>query len=282
MSWLTALMDEHTVAWVFLSAVVGGVVGASVKFLFEDLLGHRLARRRAVHEVIRSNTTPLLRAAETLERQINNFVRNRDQGWYSRSEYYRLSTLYAFGEYLGWILIIERGFGFLPYESSRAGKRFNRQLYGLFRALSSFGYFRDASPLVVDASQVPRRMLAAIGEVMVTGGGGEGTDRQRVRLFTDFAVNYGRDEQFCRWFQDLDAFLRRAERRDPLEWDRLIAAGANIRGLIAHLDPKGAMVARRQLSNLPLVINEDLRSELTREFKDLLGPSRERWKTARR
>jgi len=271
MSWLTTSLDEHTIVWTFLSALVGGLVGASVRFLFEDLLRHRLGWRRTVREVIRGNTTPLLRAAETLERQINNFVRNQEQGWYSGSEYYRLSTLYTFGEYLGWIRIIERRFGFLPYESSRAGKRFNRRLYGVFRALSSFGYFRGESPLAVERSQVPRRMLTAIGEVMIAGAGSE-AEGERVRQFTDFVVTYGRDAQFRRWFQDLDGFLRRAEKREPFEWDRLIAVGANIRALIAHLDPKGAMVARRELSNLPLVIHEDLRDELKQEFADLLTP----------
>jgi hypothetical protein len=40
--------------------------------------------------------------ALALERRINIMVRNEEKRWFSTDEYMRLSTLYIFGEYLGW------------------------------------------------------------------------------------------------------------------------------------------------------------------------------------
>jgi hypothetical protein len=45
-SWLTRSFDQYTVAWLLLSSIIGGVVGASVKFLFDDVLSPRLGSRR--------------------------------------------------------------------------------------------------------------------------------------------------------------------------------------------------------------------------------------------
>lgn len=92
----------------------------------------------------RTYTTPILRSAEALERRINNAVRNGDRGWYVRSGYYRLSTLYVFAEHLAWIRLVERRFGFLPFESTRKGKVFGERLNGIFKALASYAYFRWA------------------------------------------------------------------------------------------------------------------------------------------
>jgi hypothetical protein len=104
-------------------------------------------------------------AANRLERQINNLVRNADSGWYATSDYYRLSALYSFGEYLALVRIVERRFDYLTIESSRSGRRFNDRLNGLCRALSSFAYFRWITDIeVVDASLVPCRLMTAIGE----------------------------------------------------------------------------------------------------------------------
>lgn len=266
MGWLTESFEQHTAAWILISSLIGGVVGSSVKFVFEDLLRPVLGSQREARALRRRYATPLVRSAESLERRLNNLFRNAHHDWYGSSDYYRISTLYAFAEHLAWIRIVEEEFGFLPFESSKQGRQFNDRLNGIFRALSSFAYFRWSSDEEgVAASQVPRLMLTAAGESMIGPGG------DRPRRFTEFAVQHAEDAQFRRWFDDLDRCLAAASAgRDDLAWDRLIAAAANLRGLIRLLDPKGSLVPLRRIANLSLVRHAKVRDLLIKEFDDLV------------
>ncbi len=264
----------NTAAWALLSSVIGGLVGASIKFTFDDVLGPVLGGRRETRRVVRRFTIPLLHSGETLERRINNLVRNVDADWYATDDFYRLSTLYAFGEHLGWIRIVERRFGFVPAEAVKKGKFFTRRLNGIFRALTSHAYFHNEDPEIVSASAIPRLMLAAIGEAMVAG------DGETVIEFTEFATRYVNDAQFSRWFGGLDDFLRRAKRGSSLSWDRLIIAGAELRALLGFLDPKGRMVRRLPLANLDLLSVPGIAPQVIAELAPWAKPPRKRPQTA--
>ena len=266
MNWLTRSFEEHTIVWLAISSIFGGIVGASVKFLFEDLLRPRFTWHRETAVIVRRYTTPLIRSAEALERRINILVRNHDQNWFEADEYFRLSTLYVFGEFLGWVRILERRFGFLPFESSKRGRQFNRHLNGLFRALSSHAYFRWHHDVnAVDKSQIPRLMLTAIGEAMREKDHGDA-----VLQFTEFLLAYARDPQFRRWFAEAEVLLRDAHPANSLKWDRLIATGANLRALIVFLDPNGTMVPLRDVANLDLLQHREVREDLATEFPHLM------------
>lgn len=270
MNWLTQSFQQYTVAWILISSLVGGIIGAFVKFLFEDVVRPYFGWRRDTAAIVRRYTTPLIRSAEALERRLNILVRNEKCKWFEEDEYFRLSTLYVLGEYLAWVRIVERRFGFLPFESSRRGRQFNRHLNGLFRALTSHAYFRDHPDIdVVQRSAVPRLMLTAIGEAMRREG-----ENDAVLAFSEFVLAYGRDAQFRRWFAEIESLLRTAHPADPLCWDRVIAAGATLRGLVAFLDPRGVMTAPRKLANLELLLNEDVARGLEKEFPRLVHTTR--------
>ncbi|MDE8671085.1 hypothetical protein PY310_21280 [Pseudarthrobacter sp. H3Y2-7] len=264
--WVSQSFSQYSVIWILLSGFIGGLTGASTKFFFEDLLRPRLSAKRGLREVTNRYSIPLMRSADSLERRINNIVRNSDKNWYKDSEYYHLSTLFIFGEYLALVRIIERDLGYLPRESQRQGKLFTRRLNGIFRALSSFAYFRAVEHQEnVDASQVPRLMLTAIGEKMLTPEG-------KVRDFTDFALTYTQDIQFRRWFFDLDRLIASALAGDPTSWDRLIAAALNLRILIWFIDPKCAIVDHRKVANLHMVKDSRVLEELRKELGMLASP----------
>lgn len=265
MSWLTHPFEQYSIVWLLLSAFLGGVIGTGTKFFFEDVLRPGLGWRRDAKRALRDVTIPLLRAANTLERQINNLVRNVDSHWFSESQYYRLSTLYTFGEYLARVRIIERRVDYVTVEASRAGRRFNDRLNGFYRAMCSFTYFRSyQDTAAVDLSQVPRRMLTAMAECMLL----DEEAQPRIRSFSQFCILYETDPQFARWFADLDLFLRRADARgDPLRWDRLIAAGANLRALVLELDGHRLLGTRRELSNLERLQHVNVAIQLQEELQ---------------
>ncbi|HEU0132630.1 MAG TPA: hypothetical protein VFQ85_16720 [Mycobacteriales bacterium] len=268
MGWITRSVEEHTLLWLLLSSLVGGIIGSGVKFLFEDVLRPRLGTRRETRAVTNRYATPLVRSAEALERRINLLVINAGRDWWATSEYYRLSTLYAFGEHLAWIRLVEEDVGFLPFESSRKGRQFSRRLNGVFRALSSWTYFTGCADTGrVDASTVPRLMLTAVGEAMIR------EDRKGPRRFTEFALAYGTDPQFRRWFADLERHLADAvERGDDYAWDRLVAAGIALRLLVRWLDPKGRLVDLRPVAHHDLVRTPEVREALLNECYDALPP----------
>ena len=70
-------------------------------------------------------------------------------------------------------------------------------------------------------------MLTAIGEALTCE-----DDPPRTKEFTAFLKEYGADRQFRRWFADLDKFLSEANPNNALQWDRLIAAEANLQALV--------------------------------------------------
>ncbi|QCP00071.1 hypothetical protein FCN77_23100 [Arthrobacter sp. 24S4-2] len=190
-------------------------------------------------------------------------MRNADRGWYASSDHYKISTLFIFGEFLAIVRSIERELGYLPHESTNRGKSFNAKVYGPFRAMTSFAYFRTVAADADDigASGVPRLMLTAIGEKMLT-------EQGRVREFTDFATLFSNDPRFRKWFDDLDKFLLEATTINELSWDRLIALGANLRLLVTFLDPKSKLLDQRDVANLDLIKNQQVRSALNAEIAE--------------
>ncbi len=278
MGWLTHPLGQYTVGWALLTAliaVIGGFIGAGTKFLFEGLLTPQVAQAREARRLLALYTTPLTRSAEALERLINNFIRNADERAYHDSEYYRLSVLYTFADYLAWVELVERDFGFVSLDSTRKTRTFKRRFYGFFRALTSQAYFRWADgragidPAAVTGSAVPRNMLRAIGEVMV-----DDVAERRTKSFTGFSLQYSRDPQFARWFADLDRVLNAAEDGDSFARDRLIAAGANLRALVVTLDPKNRNDSPRHIENRRRIAHLEVRAELEREFPALIDTPR--------
>jgi hypothetical protein len=261
--WLTDSFEQYSVAWIVISAFVGGVIGSATKFLFEDVFRPRLGLRRDAKAVLTRFTTPLMRSSETLERQINNFVLNADEDWYRTTDYYRLSTLYSFAEYLAWVRLIERRLGFVAIEHSHGGRRLDKAINGLFRAMSSFHYFRGITDRAVADSAVPRRLFTAMGEVSIVRRDGDDT----VLEFSEFCVRYVNEQQFRRWFRELDEFLAAAG-DEPFRWDRLIAAGANLRILVRLLERFAGVEGDQQVANLDRLRHEQVRARLDKELTD--------------
>lgn len=85
------------------------MIGALIKFLFETVIALRYQQRISTHRMLRQYRYPLLRAADSLDRRRENFSRFADRRWYddAHDDYYRVSTLYLFGTYLGWCKILE-------------------------------------------------------------------------------------------------------------------------------------------------------------------------------
>lgn len=256
--WLTKAFAEHSIAWFAISTVLGGVVGAATTLLFEDVIKPRIAFRREMRRVYARYREPLLGAANSLERQINTIVRNRGNAWL-HDEYYRLSTFYKFGTFLFWVGEIESKFGFLEMSSSKKARAFVRRLFGPFAGLSSIRRYQLSA-----ATALPRDIARAIGEDMAVESGSRGGPIG----FASFVRKYAQDEQFIRWYRQLDLLLdavARAPSADHLE--RLVVTGAQLELLVRFLDPGGTYVGGG-VSNLDVIERQSLREALERDVAD--------------
>jgi hypothetical protein len=83
-------------------------------------------------------------------------------------------------------------------------------------------------------------------------------------------VRYANDQQFRRWFHELDEFLA-AVPDDPFRWDRLIAAGANLRILVGLLERSAGVRREQRVANLDLLRHEQVHAILNEELAESAG-----------
>jgi hypothetical protein len=89
--------------------------------------------------------------------------------------------------------------------------------------------------------------------------------------FTEFVTAYANNERFRRWFAELETFLCNAHPTHALRWDRLIAAGTNLRALVCFLDFNNTMAKRRSAENQDLLLHDEVRMQLAQEFPQLVA-----------
>ena len=255
------MLSSTSILWGF----IGLILGAASKFLFDHVLALRLVRRREIRQIVTQYSRPILRAAESLERRINNFVLTYDKKWFDNDDYYRLSTLYQFGCFLGWVRILEYKVVFLEFEKSKKSREFNIRLNTVFKAFTGFEYFDGIDDFEAkDASTIPRLVLTAIGELMIA----DSNQHNNISIigFTTFVKHYENDDQYKQWFGYLKNFLSNLKlSSSDLRWDRLILIGAALRRLIWFLDPKSTCTRSRQLCNIDLIQNPCVKTCLLKE-----------------
>jgi hypothetical protein len=262
--------EEHSIIWILISAGIGGLIGALIKFVFEQVLGPRLQSARAARVALRKYSYPLLRAADTLDRRIENLIRFVSEKWFDdpNDDYYRISTLYLLGSYFGWCKILENE-AFLEYEiSDKRAKDFSIQFNRVFKGITGFYYFqdvKDSEMSSVETATVPRLALTALGELMMKKD--QGKDALPTVLdFVEFARSYKDSADFKKWFSYLENLLSGLRRsKDDARWNRLVIFAINLRVFVSFLDPTSRQTAPRQIYYLKYLhpkVEERVRNEL--------------------
>ena len=257
MSWLTRSFDEHSIAWILISGGLGTLLGAFIKFYFDQVLGARFKAARIAGAAIRNYSLPLLESAYTLDRRIANFCRFVDRKWFEDKDddYYRLSTLYVFGCYFGWCKILENEGFFGLDNSKRRTQKFGHQYHRVFKGMTSFEYFdlENIQEVAMDAASVPRLALTAIGELMIKDKDQAGK-KPSVLGFVEFTQKYQSSEEFKKWFGYVDRLLRGITgRSQDLKWNRLLVFDCNLRVFVSFLDPQGRQTTKHLIDCLPFM-----------------------------
>lgn len=271
-SFLLRSIQEHTVLWVLISAGLGGIIGALIKFLFETVAALRYQQEVTARKMLRKYRYPLLRAADSLDRRLENMISFIDKKWYEdpQDDYYRLSTLYLFGSYLGWCKTLEDE-AYLEFETSdRRAREFSIGFYRVFKALTGFWYFSDLDEgeiAGIEEATVPRLALTAIGELMLQNPSEAKDQMPKLLGFVEFSKQLKESAEFRKWFGYLEERILTNHKpsKSSARWNRLLVVASLLRAFVTFLDPKGRQTTPRQIHYLkrmnPKVANK-VREEL--------------------
>lgn len=265
---LTQSFSEFSIAWLLISAGIGGLIGALIKFVFEQLLSPSIKRKKATRIALRTYSYPLLQSANNLLRNVEFMHDYVEKKWFddTTDDYYRLSVLYHFGRYFGLCKILENE-TILEFETSKKAKNFSIRFYNVFKSITSFSYFMKLSDFTetnIQKFSVPRMALTAIGELMIQHPT-DNTSTPSVISFVNFTKKIKTDENFIKWFGYLEKNLLKnlTKSESSVQWNRLIIFAVSLRVFIAFLDPKRKLTNPKSIYYL-----SDLHSEVKKRVEE--------------
>jgi hypothetical protein len=271
-NFLLRSIEEHSVLWVVISAGVGGVIGAFLKYLFETVFASRYQHKITARLMLRKYRFPLLRAADSLDRRLQNMIQFIKRNWYEdpNNDYYRLSTLYLFGSYLSWGKILE-DVAFLEFETSnRKAREFSIHFYRVFKTLTGFYYFSgldDGEIEGVEEATVPHLALTAMAELMIQRFSQDKKEMPNILGFVEFAKRMKESPEFQKWFGYLENGILKnhSPSKSSARWNRLLVVATMLRSFVTFLDPKSRQTSPRQIRYLKMInpkVAEKVREEL--------------------
>lgn len=255
---LDPLFNEYktnTIFWFIFTGIIGGIIGSFFKFVFDHWLGPKLEKKRKDKEILEKYSNPLTRSLDSFDRRIENLLDISKKDWFDnpKDDYYRISTLYVFGNYFGWAKILELE-AYLEFEDDCEVKTFYKCFYRIFKSLTGFDYFKNIGPddiRDIYSSSVPRFVLTAVGELMIKKNGNSDLG---VLSFIEFVKNYSNDPSYQRWFGYLENFIRKVENdKSNPSWNRLVILSISVKTLLFFLDPNNKLAKRRKISNLDYI-----------------------------
>ncbi|MBN1273447.1 MAG: hypothetical protein JXB26_14360 [Candidatus Aminicenantes bacterium] len=203
---------------------------------------------------------------------MENMIRFIERGWYEdqKDDYYRLSTLYLFGNYLGWCKTLE-DVAFLEFETSnRKAREFSIHFYRVFKTLTGFWYFSglDEGEIEgVEEATVPRLALTAIGELMIQGYSQDKNKMPNILGFVEFSKRMQDSTEFQKWFGYLESgiLINCCPSKTSARWNRLLVVAAMLRAFVVFLDPEKRQTSSRQIPYLKRIhpkVAEKVQGEL--------------------
>lgn len=263
--------EEHSLIWILVSAGVGGLIGALVKFLFEQVLSVRYQHEFDAQAALNTYKYPLLRTADALDRRLQNYIQFVEKRWYDdpKDNYYRISTLYLLGAYFGWCKILEDE-SFIEYETSNArARKFNIMFNTVYKGLTGFQYFDkiDGLPISeIEVASVPRLAITAISELMIK----KPSDKEgkpTVLGLVEFANCFDTSPDFPKWFSYFDRLLCDIHpEHKSAKWNRVLVFATNVRAFVSFLDSSKRLAAPRTIHYLTCM-HPRVRERISEELK---------------
>lgn len=272
-NFLTQSFKDHTIVWLFLTSIVGGIVGSAIKILSDNVVSQNITLTRQAKEHFASYSFKLLKAAKNLDRRLDFIIQDKKIFPYEEINS-RLSFYYAVGNYFGWCKIIQEEaidkFRILP----RTVKKFNIVFLQTLKALSSNYYFKGVAPnetIIQQNAVIPNYCHTAISDLMLADLDANKTIiKSPVLSFSNFCEKYHSNEDMQNWFVYFDKLLANIDFQDEnLNWNRLLIISMNLKVLICQIDKQNRFTA--PYLNLPhlSLLKKEVFTMVKEDFKFL-------------
>lgn len=246
-NWLTGQLNEVSILWLLLSTIGGGVIGASLRFLFDYLVPENLKTRKEIIAVKTKYAVPIFYSAVELRKRLDNIIQfirqiEKEPGWLDKDDrdddYYFLSTIYLVAQFLGWMRILRRTVVYLDLTNTQETKAYS---YGLDAVASSFSDPRliqessRSDPQQTEDKWIYSIWLDAIGDQMVT----KNVEDYRVLSFPEFYQKQTdtKEVEFQKWMKPLVDFFDKLK-SNQIRYHRIIAIHAIVNAFIELNDPR--------------------------------------------
>lgn len=265
MSLFTTSLTDKSVLYLFISALIGGVVAAFAKLIFEVVLGGHIQQRREQNRLVERYSTPIAIAADSLARRLANIAQNSSKDWIKTSEYYRLSCFYLVCVYFAWVEILTGGVVKLRMGTSRDSRALGRALALVDKAFNNLVYFSKGaySQESRTSNALPKFVCKALGELSIDSKTGA---EPSCIGFADFCKLAGSDENYLKWLKELNRFFDDiSNSAGNATWDRLHLIELSLIALTNTIDSRHVFTRKYSLRDLVFIkskINEPFAAEV--------------------
>jgi hypothetical protein len=245
-NWLNNPFNETSIIWLLLSALLGGVIGASIKFVFDYLLPENLKSRKELLEIKSKYAVPIFHSAVQLRKRLDNIVKlikliEEEDGWLDKDDsddYYFLSTIYITAQFFGWIQVLRHTVIYLDLSSTSETKAYS---YGLDAIISSFSdpALMEEKPATDPQDSEDKWIysiwLQAIGDQMIK----KEDSEYSVLSFAEFCdkLKNTKNKDFHKWMSPLIDFYHDLK-SNQIRFRRIAAIHAIVNSFIELNDPK--------------------------------------------
>jgi len=237
---------ETSIFWFLLSAIIGGIIGAWVKLIFEIVIPAKILQKRDIIITKRKYSTPILLSCDTLRKRCENMItyikKIEEEKWLDPEKrnigYYYPSTLFSILQFIGWHQILRREIIYLDFTSTKETRTFDRFIRKIIDTLSNPSLLTDSkksAPELSDDKWVYFFTLTALGDAMVIKDGND----LRTLSYHEFLekIFETNDKKISRWLDSLgDIFINIKE--TDIRFKRIVVLHTYLKHFIEYLDPK--------------------------------------------
>jgi hypothetical protein len=280
--WLERSFEERSITWILISSVIGGLVGASAKLIFEVILPDRLKERREIISLTRKYATPILLAAEALRNRLFNMIKfiklvEKNQ-WLlcniqpnsSQPTYYYISTVFLLGRFFGWVEILRSTVVYLDLASVQETRRFERYIEAIESCFSNPQILPGITDIELrtdlDRDWCYSYELSAIGEVMMVR---DSHDNNLKTIgfsgFKKLFLNF-QDSEFREYFDCLSLLFENLKENE-IKFKRIIVTHAILNAFIDYMDSNHIRTDKQE--NYLNLLKQDERDSVVRKIKEL-------------
>ena len=240
-------------------ALIGGIVGAGAKFLFDFYLSESIKRRWATLYLMKKYSSPLIRAADDLAARLDNMnaylpidpgenwlrqISDDDRARMPFERYYFVTTVFLLARLISVIEVLKKEQEYLDFTSLKATREFNSYLNLVYAVLSSPGMTGKLQERTSNDHWIFFHYLAGIGDAVTVRDEGETASCMSFAKFS-MAFKNRSDVDFSLWMREVERLFEnlRKDDSDP-RWARLRMLWYSLDRLLEFLDPKHLRTTR--------------------------------------